>query len=124
VKVKCVESEAFFIVGYQPLEASSAGFGSLVLAAYRGGEIVDVGSVGTGFSQVEAAKLRKMLDKLRWKQKRPPVAYAGKADIVWVHPTLIAEIEFRAWTADGKLRHPAYKGLRDRQDNADVLQLD
>lgn len=39
-------------------------------------------------------------------------------------PTLIAEIEFRAWTSDGKLRHPSYKGLRERQDNADVYQLD
>jgi NAD(P)-dependent dehydrogenase (short-subunit alcohol dehydrogenase family) len=46
------------------------------------------------------------------------------ADIVWVEPTLIAEIEFRAWTADGKLRHASYKGLQERQDNADVYKLD
>lgn len=69
-------------------------------------------------------RLRKMLDKLRWKRKQPPVPYAEKADIVWVEPTLIAEIEFRAWTADGKLRHPSYKGVRERQDNADVYKLD
>ena len=124
VKVKCVASEAFFILGYEPSAASPVGFGSLLLGAYRDGEIVDVGSVGTGFSQAEAAKLHKMLDKLRWKPKRPPVPYAGEADIVWVNPTLIAEIKFRAWTADGKLRHAAYKGLRERQDNADVFQLD
>ncbi|MGF9566686.1 non-homologous end-joining DNA ligase [Neorhizobium sp. BT27B] len=124
VKVKCVESEAFFIVGYEPSAASPAGFGSLVLGAYRDGEIVDVGSVGTGFREAEAIKLRKMLEKLRWKQKQPPVPDTEKADVVWVHPTLIAEIEFRAWTADGKLRHAAYKGLRERQDNADVFQLD
>ncbi|MBP0645414.1 ATP-dependent DNA ligase, partial [Mycobacterium tuberculosis] len=43
---------------------------------------------------------------------------------VWVEPTLIAEIEFRAWTTDGKLRRPSYKGLRERQDNADVFRLD
>nr|WP_172691453.1 non-homologous end-joining DNA ligase [Agrobacterium tumefaciens]ASK44395.1 ATP-dependent DNA ligase [Agrobacterium tumefaciens] len=124
VKVKCVASEAFFIVGYEPWSVSPTGFGSLLLGAYRNGEIVDVGSVGTGFSQAEATRLHKMLDKLRWKQKRPPVPYSGEADIVWVHPTLIAEIEFRAWTADGKLRHAAYKGLRERQDNAEVYQFD
>jgi bifunctional non-homologous end joining protein LigD len=50
---------------------------------------------------------------------RPPVDYAGKADIVWVEPTLIAEIKFRAWTGDGKLRNASYKCLRERQDNAD-----
>ncbi|RXT29787.1 hypothetical protein B5P46_01555 [Rhizobium leguminosarum] len=30
----------------------------------------------------------------------------------------------RAWTTDGKLRHPSHKGLRERQDNADVFRLD
>ncbi|MBB3135917.1 ATP-dependent DNA ligase [Rhizobium pisi] len=65
-----------------------------------------------------------MLDTLRWKRKQPPLHYSESADIVWVEPTLIAEIEFRAWTSDGKLRHPSYKGLRERQDNADVFRLD
>lgn len=124
VKVKCVQSEPFFIVGYEMSSASAAGFGSLVLAAYRGADLVHVGSVGTGFRQAEAIRLRKMLDTLRWKRKQPPLPYSGSADIVWVAPTLIAEIEFRAWTTDGKLRHPSYKGLRERQDNADVFRLD
>jgi bifunctional non-homologous end joining protein LigD len=124
VKVKCVQSEAFFIVGYERSTASPARFGSLVLAAYRGDELVHVGSVGTGFKEAEAIRLRKMLDTLRWKRKQPPLAYSGSADLVWVQPTLIAEIEFRAWTSDWKLRHPSYKGLREWQDNADVFQLD
>ncbi|KEA03017.1 MULTISPECIES: non-homologous end-joining DNA ligase [Rhizobium/Agrobacterium group] len=124
VKIKCVQSEAFFIVGYEMSSASPAGFGSLVLAAYRDADLVHVGSVGTGFKEAEATRLRKMLEKLRWKRKQPPLPYSGNADIVWVEPTLIAEIEFRAWTADEKLRHPSYKGLREHQDNADVLRLD
>jgi bifunctional non-homologous end joining protein LigD len=37
---------------------------------------------------------------------------------------LIAEIEYRAWTDDGKLRHASYKGLRDVQDNASVFKID
>ena len=124
VKIKCVQSEAFLIIGYEKSSASPAGFGSLVLAAYRGADLVRVGSVGTGFKETEIVRLRKMLDKLRWKRKQPPLPYSGSADVVWVEPTLIAEIEFRAWTTDGKLRHPSYKGLRERQDNADVFRLD
>lgn len=124
VKIKCVGSEAFMIVGYEPSTASPAGFASLALAAYRGDELVHVGNVGTGFKEAEMIRLRKMLDKLRWKRKQPPVPFPEKSDIVWVEPTLIAEIEFRAWTADGKLRHASYKGLRERQDNADVYKLD
>ncbi|NSL21607.1 non-homologous end-joining DNA ligase [Agrobacterium tumefaciens] len=123
VKIKCVKSEAFMVVGYEPSTASPDGFGSLVLAAYRSDELVHVGNVGTGFRQAEMNRLRKMIDRLRWNRKQPPVPYAEKADIVWVEPTLIAEIEFRAWTADGKLRHASYKGLRERQDNADVYKL-
>ncbi|MGV2139892.1 ATP-dependent DNA ligase [Rhizobium rhizogenes] len=123
VKIKCVKSEAFMVVGYEPSTASPDCFGSLVLAAYRGDELVHVGNVGTGFRQAEMNRLRKMIDRLRWNRKQPPVPYAEKADIVWVEPTLIAEIEFRAWTADGKLRHASYKGLRERQDNADVYRL-
>ncbi|MDM9622004.1 ATP-dependent DNA ligase [Rhizobium sp. AC44/96] len=124
VKVKCIESEAFFIVGYEPSTALTGGFASLVVAAYRDDELVHVGNVGTGFKQAETARLRKTLDKLRWKQKRPPVETTDAVNVIWVQPTLIAEIEFRAWTADGKLRHASYKGLRERQDNADVFRLD
>jgi bifunctional non-homologous end joining protein LigD len=103
--------------------ASPAGFGSLVLAAYRGADLVHVGSVGTGFRQAEAIRLRKMLDQLRWKRKQPPLPYSGSADIVWVESTLIAEIEFRASTQTGNFAiHPTR--ACERQDNADVFRLD
>ncbi|MGO8366735.1 ATP-dependent DNA ligase, partial [Rhizobium johnstonii] len=74
---------AFFIVGYERSAASPAGFGSLVLASYRGDELVHVGSVGTVFKEAETIRLRKMLDTLRWKRKQPPLPYSGSADIVW-----------------------------------------
>lgn len=125
VKIKCIGSEAFFIVGYEPSTALTGGFASLVLAAHRGDELVYVGNVGTGFKEADTQKLRKMLDKLAWKRKQPPVEPGDAGGrVVWVQPTLIAEIEFRAWTMDGKLRHASYKGLRERQDNADVFRLD
>ncbi len=124
LKRKCVQSEAFFIVGYEPSTGSRDGFASLLLAAYQGDDLAYVGSVGTGFKGREADQLRKTMDKVLWKRKSPPVAYDGKRKVTWVQPVLIAEIEYRAWTSDGKLRHPAYKGLREIQDNADVYRLD
>jgi bifunctional non-homologous end joining protein LigD len=31
----------------------------------------------------------------------------------WVEPSLLAEIEYRAKSAEGKVRHPFYKGIRE-----------
>jgi bifunctional non-homologous end joining protein LigD len=31
----------------------------------------------------------------------------------WVEPELIAEIEYRAKSAEGKVRHPLFRGLRE-----------
>jgi ATP dependent DNA ligase C terminal region len=32
---------------------------------------------------------------------------------IWVEPKLLAEIEYRAKSAEGKVRHPVFKGLRE-----------
>src|SRR5207247_549432 len=33
-------------------------------------------------------------------------------DAHWVKPRLVAQVRFTEWTSDGKLRHPAFQGLR------------
>jgi bifunctional non-homologous end joining protein LigD len=123
LKCKCVQGDGFVIVGYEPSRSAPGAFASLLLAAYKGDELAYVGSVGTGFKSLQAVALRATMDKLPWLRKSLPVAYDGKRSVVWVQPALIVEIEYRAWTADNKLRHAAYKGLRERQDNADVYRL-
>jgi bifunctional non-homologous end joining protein LigD len=120
LKIKCIQSDSFVIVGYELSTSARSGIGSLLLAGRRGDELVYVGSVGTGFSERDATQLRKMLDKLI--TKRAPVAVSDK-DVVFAQPTLIAEIEYRGWTDDGKLRHASYKGLREVQDNAAIYEI-
>ncbi|PDT01623.1 non-homologous end-joining DNA ligase [Rhizobium chutanense] len=120
LKIKCVESESFMIVGYEQSTVARGGIGSLLLAGRRGHDWVYVGSVGTGFNTKDAEYLRTTLDKL--KTKRPAVALKGK-NLVFAQPTLIAEIEFRGWTHEGNLRHASYKGLREIQDNAAVFDM-
>ncbi len=124
LKIKCIQSDAFVIVGYEPPKGAFGGFGSLLLAARKGGNLVYVGSVGTGFKERDAIRLRSMMDKLPWREKSPPVPYGGKRQVVWQQPTLIAEIEYRGWTADNKLRHSSYKGLWELQDDATIYDLD
>ncbi|TBG38539.1 ATP-dependent DNA ligase [Rhizobium leguminosarum] len=123
LKIKCIQSDSFFVVGYELSVAARGRIGALMLAARKGDDLVYVGSVGTGFKESEAWKLRGMMDQI--KRKTPPIAYSGRRnDLVWLQPTLIAEIEYRAWTGDGKLRHASYKGLREAQDNAAVFEIE
>ncbi|MGR9203995.1 ATP dependent DNA ligase [Rhizobium leguminosarum] len=57
--------------------------------------------------------------------EQPPVAYDGRRkDVVWAQPTLTAEIEYRAWTDDGKLGYASYKGLREMRDSAAVYCIE
>ena len=119
LKIKCVQSESFMIIGYEHSPSARGGVGSLLLAARKGDDWVSVGSVGTGFKSADAQYLRKTLDKL--KTKKPAVPLKGR-NYVFTQPTLIAEIEFRGWTDDGNLRHASYKGLREVQDNAAVFE--
>ncbi|MGO7922027.1 non-homologous end-joining DNA ligase [Rhizobium ruizarguesonis] len=123
LKIKCIQSDSFFIVGYEISMVARGHIGALLLAARKGDDLVYVGSVGTGFKESAAWKLRGMMDRI--KRKTPAIHYAGgRKDVVWLQPTLIAEIEYRAWTDDGKLRHASFKGLREVQDNAAVYEVE
>ncbi|ARM11380.1 MULTISPECIES: non-homologous end-joining DNA ligase [Rhizobium] len=122
LKIKCIQSDGFAIVGYQLSNAAFGNIRALLLAARTGGELVYIGSVGTGFKADEAMKLRATMDKI--KATKPAVKYSGgRKNLIWIKPKLVAEIEYRAWTHDGKLRHASYKGLRDAADNAAVYEL-
>ncbi|MBA1346007.1 non-homologous end-joining DNA ligase [Rhizobium sp. WYCCWR 11146] len=121
LKIKCVQSDSFVIVGYERSTVARAGIGRLLLAARKGKKLVYVGGVGTGFNERNAYELREKLDGLI---TSTPAAVVDRKGAIFVEPKLIAEIEYRAWTDDGKLRHASYKGLRDKQDNAAVYEPD
>ncbi|MFP3541279.1 hypothetical protein SB770_32640, partial [Pseudomonas sp. SIMBA_044] len=40
--------------------------------------------------------------------------------MVFVKPDMVAEVEFGAWSADGNLRHAAFRGLREDKAAKDV----
>jgi bifunctional non-homologous end joining protein LigD len=118
LKIKTHGEQEFVIAGYTKGTGRRAStFGSLVLGYYRGNELVYSGNVGTGFNSRE---IEKLLDKLRPLRRDkspfrevPKMPKTRKGDVIWVEPTLVAEVEFAEWTHDGRLRAPAYKGLRE-----------
>jgi bifunctional non-homologous end joining protein LigD len=42
----------------------------------------------------------------------------------WLKPTLVAQIRFVEWTAEGRLRHAAFLGLRTDKAAKDVTAKD
>ncbi|HZT93571.1 MAG TPA: non-homologous end-joining DNA ligase, partial [Gaiellaceae bacterium] len=50
----------------------------------------------------------------------PKMPKVRKGDVVWVEPSLVAEVEFAEWTHDGHLRAPSFEGLRDDKPAEDV----
>lgn len=108
------------IVGHEPSRDALGGNGRLLLAARKGNDLVYVGGVGTGFTARSGAALRRQFDAIAIPK---PAIDVGKRKGVFVKPVLVAEMEFRAWTNDGKLRHSSYKGLRDEADAASIYRI-
>jgi bifunctional non-homologous end joining protein LigD len=109
LKVKCVQSDAFVIIGYQP--DGRGGIANLKLAIEENGALRYAGAVGTGFSDATMRMLRKVLDPLA--QNRSAVASLKVKGAVWVRPELQAQVAYRGFTTAGELRHASFKGLRD-----------
>ncbi len=107
LKIKCKRRDSFAIVGFEPSTAPD-GIGRLLLAARRGGALVYVGGVGTGWTQELARKLRKLLEEIA---TDAPAVNLKRKGAVFCEPRVVAEIEYFAWTDDGKLRHPSFKGI-------------
>jgi bifunctional non-homologous end joining protein LigD len=120
LKIKCIQSESFAVIGYEPSTAMRGAIASLLLAARRGNDLVYVGSVGTGFKDQVARDLKVQLDAMKVATPAAPVV--GKK-LVFAQPELVAEIEFRAWTNDGKLRHASFKGIREAADAGAIFEL-
>ncbi|KAA2235555.1 DNA ligase D [Salinarimonas soli] len=122
-KTKCTQRQEFVVAGYLPSTTSRKAVGSLVLGAYDGDRLVHVGRVGTGFPATTAGALWSDLDAL----SRPSAPFAdplpsdASRGVRWVRPDLVAEVEYRGWTADSLLRHASFKGLRDDKDPREVV---
>ena len=128
-KIRAVKTDDFIVVGYTDPKGGRPGFGALHLAQYEeanDGELVYVGSVGTGFSDAVLDEIMEFLRDLEAStdpdsggsgEKAGPPTSGGSvpkgSSHHWVRPELVAEVRYKEFTEGGVIRHPAFVRLRD-----------
>lgn len=123
VKLKLEQQQEFVIGGYRP--AGSTGVDALLVGYYEAGTLQFAGKVRAGFTPHIR---RELLEKLR-PLVQPDCPFANLPDSTtgrwgggvtadqmhemrWTRPLLLAQVRFTEWTADSRLRHAAYLGVR------------
>jgi bifunctional non-homologous end joining protein LigD len=112
LKVKANHESEFVIGGYTAPGGSRKYLGALLLGTYEGKKLRYAGKVGTGFDTEMLKRLSGTLKELA-QAKSPFSDEVRERDVTFVRPKLVAQIAFTEWTSDGRLRHPAFLGLRD-----------
>ena len=125
LKVKNVMSQELVIGGWLPGQGRRAGTLGALLVGYNEEEDGErrlryAGRVGTGFSDEELDRMSSLLEPLRT-DKSPFTGRQPPRESIFVEPELVAEIEFREWTATRTLRAPSYKGLRPDKEPSEVV---
>jgi bifunctional non-homologous end joining protein LigD len=125
VKIKNFRTQEVVIGGWRVGEGSRSGtFGSLLCGVYDGDRLRYAGRVGSGFTQEKLSALTEQLAPLA--RSTPPfdekVPALDARHAHWVEPVLVGEVAFTQWTRDGRLRNPAWRGLRADKDPLDVAR--
>jgi bifunctional non-homologous end joining protein LigD len=108
VKKTCAQRETLTIAGFV-LDGDQ--WDGLYVGRRKGTDLVYAGKVDHGFDKMSAKLLRERLAPLIRKTQPYSKRIAHKG--IWVEPELLAEVEYRAKSAEGKVRHPFFKGLRE-----------
>ena len=123
IKYKLTKQDEFVICGWTDPGGTREHFGSLILGAQGPRGLTYTGEVGTGFKGSELDRIMKMLKRIE-SPTSPfdpvPKLLSAKGKPHWVRPLLVAQVRYTEITDDGRLRHPAYLGLRDDKLPAEV----
>ena len=121
-KIKLVKEQEFVVGGWTEPRQTRQYFGALLLGVQDNGRLKYVGHTGTGFDQKELARVSKLLKAREIPASPFSERIKTNEPAHWARPDLVAQIRFTEWTADDKLRHPVYLGLRDDKAAADVVR--
>lgn len=120
LKFKCVREQELVIGGYTEPGGSRKGFGALLVGYYEGGRLRYAGKIGTGFDERTLEKLKEILVEIEADGNPFAGVDISEKGVHWVEPVLVAQAGFTEWTADNKLRHPRFLGLRRDKEPGEV----
>ena len=112
------ETVGSLLVGYYDKRASELGPGESQSLHFAGG-------VGSGLTQGNLAELSAALGKIN--RKRQPVRHAASAarrrgSRSSASRVLVCQVSWSEWTAQGTLRQPAFKAMRDDKDPREIVR--
>ena len=120
-KLKIEFRQEFVVGGWTEPRRSRQHIGALLLGAYDdAGKLRYVGHAGGGFTSAGLESMYRRLARLERKTspfvERPPTNEPAH----WVRPSVVVEVKFNEWTADGRLRQPIFLGVREDKDAREV----
>lgn len=107
-------TDSFVVGGFRHETGSDTRIGSLLVGEPTPDGLVFRGRVGSGLAGRKAQAITPVLRGLV-RADNPFTVELPKADregAVWVEPVLVVDVQFLARTRDGRLRQPAYRGMR------------
>lgn len=121
-KAKCRLTQEVVIGGFTP-SSDGGPIGALLVGFHEDERLVYAGKVGSGVAGRLLADLEHRLEARR--RKTSPfedVPAEHRRGARWVEPDLVAQVEFREWTDEGRMRQPVLLGLRDDREARHVVR--
>jgi bifunctional non-homologous end joining protein LigD len=132
VKVRANRAQDLVVGGFLPADNT---FDSILVGYYSGRALMYASRIRSGFSAASRLKLFALFSKLladncpfrnlpdrtkgRW---REGLTAEDMNKCRWLRPKLVATVEFLEWTAENRLRHPKFIGLRDDRRAREVTR--
>lgn len=115
IKIKNLQDDDFVVCGYI---FKHTGVISIVLGQYLNKELVYKGHVTLGISTADF-QLMKSIPIINTQ----PFNFlpCENENVVWIEPILVCTVKYMMKTANGSLRQPVFKGLRDDKEPQDCI---